>query len=149
MVVTTGSLTNQLLAFYTDSQIIGSSNSSNSVIAGTANIVLSGSFIGNISGSFTGQIYNQQLLSYTSSQIFISATQSIDITGSFNGSLYIYNYIGTVSGSVTGSAYVTDYTGTYTYLSQSVANTTQLVSDPSNAPYQIIPYSKINSAGKS
>lgn len=51
--------------------------------------------------------------------------------------------------AITGSIYINNYTGTYTFLSQSVPNSANLVSDPSNAPYQLIPYSKINSPGKS
>lgn len=117
------------------------------MIVGNINGYINGSISGNISGSFNGVINGTE---YTqSTNIYYTDLQNININGNIQGICSLYKYIGNIQISITGSVYINDYTGTYTFISQSVSNIIQLVSDPSNAPYQIIPYNKINSPGKS
>lgn len=142
----TGSLSNESLTVYTDTYLSGSSLLQTSVVGGNISTYISGSITGNLSGSFSGILNSIEYSSSTN--INNQFTQSVNISGSFNGLSYIYNFIGDIIGQITGSVYITNYTGTYTYISQSVGNAKDLVSDPSNAPYQIIPYNKINAPGK-
>jgi len=129
----------------------------NGPLFGSISNPMSGVFNGYYTGSFTNVFVSASVSGSTSTASFVDYTTGNVVTyhgaidaelhGWYDGQFY-GSVTGNVSGSLIGTAYSSFNGSIWDYSSSVVYAAVDEVSDISNAPYDLMSYSKINSVGK-
>ena len=141
--IITQSVDNGYIYNQAQTDLTGSLLTSNSIMIGQYKGNIDVQMCGKVSGTLLGGIgqttYNNEVVNVNSQELY-------SLSGSFNGTIITYNILGQIAGSLDGIIFTNYYNGTYTYLSSSVVG--QVITDPSNVPYDLIKYQNTNSSGK-